>query len=104
MLVAILGRYSACKLGPNRGSCPESVGLLSEHDIVQAPSPLFLSRTPWIEVQAGDREFNFASINQNKWVMVAEQANPPIDNAEMLKKPERDRILRFGRGWEGVCC
>jgi hypothetical protein len=26
MLVAILGRYSACKLGPNRGSCPESVG------------------------------------------------------------------------------
>lgn len=59
MLVAILGRYSAYKFGPDRGSCPESAGFSEDNDIVQASSPLFLSRTPWIEVQAEDREFNF---------------------------------------------
>jgi hypothetical protein len=59
MLVAILGRYSAYKFGPDRGSCPESVGFSQDNDIVQAPSPLFLSRTPWIEVQAGDRGVQF---------------------------------------------
>jgi hypothetical protein len=63
MLVAILGRYSAYKFGPDRGSCPESVGFSQDMTSFRRLRRFSFPGSPASKVQAGDRGVQFSALS-----------------------------------------